>query len=129
VEHIDDFTQVQKAPEAMSFAELRDFVDRLQESGRQVGKYLVQLYSKLSFPLVNLIMALVAIPFALMAPRDGGRAVGIGIAVVVGTSYWLVHSMAMAFAQADLLPPLLAAWSANIVFAGLGAALFLNART
>jgi lipopolysaccharide export system permease protein len=129
VEHIDDFTQVQKAPEAMSFAELRDFVDRLQESGRQVGKYLVQLYSKLSFPLVNLIMALVAIPFALMAPRDGGRAVGIGIAVVVGTGYWLVHSMAMAFAQADLLPPLLAAWSANIVFAGLGAALFLNART
>ncbi len=129
VEHIDDFTQVQKAPEAMSFSELRDFVDRLQESGRQVGKYLVQLYSKLSFPLVNLIMAVVAIPFALMAPRDGGRAVGIGIAVVVGASYWLVHAMAMAFAQADLLPPLLAAWSANIVFAGLGTALFLNART
>jgi lipopolysaccharide export system permease protein len=129
VEHLDDFTQVQKAPEAMSYSELRDFVERLQESGRQVGKYLVQLYAKLSFPLVNLIMAVVAIPFALMAPRDGGRAVGIGIAVVVGTSYWLVHALAMAFAQADLLPPLLAAWSANIVFAGLGAALFLNART
>ncbi len=128
-EHIDDFTQVQKAPEAMTFAELSDFVERLQESGRQAGKYLVQLYSKLSFPLVNLIMAVVAIPFALMAPRDGGRAVGIGMAVVVGTAYWVVHAMALAFAQADLLPPLLAAWSANIVFAGLGAALFLNART
>ena len=30
---------------------------------------------------------------------------------------------------ADLLPPALAAWTANIVFAGLGTALFLNART
>ena len=32
-------------------------------------------------------------------------------------------------AQADLLPPALAAWTANIVFAGIGAALFLSART
>ena len=128
-EHLDDFTQVQKPPETMSFMELRSYVTKLQESGRRVGKYLVQLYAKLSFPLVNLIMALVAIPFALVAPRTSGRAVAIGMAVVVGVGYWVVHSMALAFAQADLLPPLLAAWTANIVFTGIGAALFLNART
>lgn len=128
-EHIDDFTQIQKLPETMSFLELRAYVGRLQESGHQVGKYVVQLYSKLSFPLVNLIMALVAIPFALASPRSGGRAVGIGVAIVIAVGYWMVHSMALAFAQADLLPPALAAWTANIVFAGLGTALFLNART
>ena len=128
-EHIDDFTQIQKLPDAMSFLELRAYVGKLQESGHQVGKYVVQLYSKLSFPLVHLIMALVAIPFALASPRSGGRAVGIGVAIVIAVGYWMVHSMALAFAQADLLPPALAAWTANIVFAGLGAALFLNART
>ena len=41
----------------------------------------------------------------------------------------MVNYIAMAFAQADLLPPALAAWTANIVFAGLGTALFLNAGT
>lgn len=128
-EHIDDFTQIQKLPETMSFLELRAYVTKLQESGHQVGKYVVQLYSKLSFPLVHLIMALVAIPFALASPRSGGRAVGIGVAIVIAVGYWMVHSMALAFAQADLLPPALAAWTANIVFAGLGTALFLNART
>ena len=128
-EHIDDFTQIQKLPEAMSFMELRAYVTKLQESGHQVGKYVVQLYSKLSFPLVHFIMALVAIPFALASPRSGGRAVGIGVAIVIAVGYWMVHSMALAFAQADLLPPALAAWTANIVFAGLGTALFLNART
>jgi LPS export ABC transporter permease LptF/LPS export ABC transporter permease LptG len=128
-EHIDDFTQIQKLPETMSFLELRAYVTKLQESGHQVSKYVVQLYSKLSFPLVHLIMALVAIPFALASPRSGGRAVGIGVAIVIGVGYWMVHSMALAFAQADLLPPALAAWTANIVFAGLGTALFLNART
>jgi lipopolysaccharide export system permease protein len=128
-EHIDDFTQIQKTPEAMSFLELRAYIERLQESGHQVGKYIVQLYSKLSFPLVHLIMALVGIPFALVSPRSGGRAVAIGVAMAIAVSYWMVHYMALAFAQADLLPPVLAAWTANIVFAGLGTALFLNART
>lgn len=128
-EHIDDFTQVQKSPDTMSFLELRAYVARLRESGHQAGKYIVHLYSKLSFPLVHVIMALVAIPFALLSPRSGGRAVGIAVAVVIALGYWLVHATALALAQGDLLPPALAAWTANVVFAGLGTALFLSART
>ena len=128
-EDIQDFTNVQKPPEIMSFLELRAYVQKLQETGHQAGKYIVDLYSKLSFPLVHLIMALVAIPFALISPRSGGRALGIAIAIVISVGYWLVHYMALAFAKADLLPPFLAAWTANVVFAGLGAALFLRART
>lgn len=128
-EHIDDFIRVQNAPETMSFLELRAYVARLRDGGHRVTRYLVELYSKLSFPLVHLIMALVAIPFALVSPRSGGRAMGIGVAIVIAAGYWVVHSVAIAFAQADLLPAALAAWTANIVFAGIGTALFLSART
>jgi LPS export ABC transporter permease LptG/LPS export ABC transporter permease LptF len=128
-EHIEDFTNVQKPPEIMSFRELRAYVQKLQETGHRAGKYVVELYSKLAFPLIHLIMALVAIPFALGAPRSGGRALGIAIALLISVGYWLVHYMALAFAKADLLPPFLAAWTANVVFAGLGTALFLRART
>ncbi len=128
-EHIEDFTNVQKSPSIMSFRELRAYVVKLQETGHRAGKYIVELYSKLSFPLIHLIMALVAIPFALISPRSGGRALGIAIAILISVGYWLVHYMALAFAKADLLPPFLAAWTANIVFAGLGTALFLRART
>jgi LPS export ABC transporter permease LptF/LPS export ABC transporter permease LptG len=128
-EHIDDFIQLQNAPDTMSFFELRAYVARLRDGGHRVTRYLVQLYSKLSFPLVHVIMALVAIPFALVSPRSGGRAMGIGVAIVIAAGYWVVHSVALAFAQADLLPAALAAWTANIVFAGIGTALFLSART
>ena len=128
-EHIDDFIQLQNAPDTMSFLELRAYVARLRDGGHHVTRYLVQLYSKLSFPLVHVIMALVAIPFALVSPRSGGRAMGIGVAIVIAIGYWVVHSIALAFAQADLLPAALAAWTANIVFAGIGTALFLSART
>ncbi len=127
-ETINDFIRIQKPADTMSFRELRAYMTKLQEGGHQVRKYLIQLYSKLSFPLVHLIMALVAIPFALQWPRSG-RVIGISLAIVIAMGYWLVNSLAMSLAKADLLPPLLAAWTGNIAFAGLGLSLFLRART
>jgi lipopolysaccharide export system permease protein len=127
-ETLADFIQIQKPADTMSFRELRAYMQKLQESGHQVGKYVVQLYSKLSFPLVHVIMALVAIPFALQWPR-GGRIIGVALAIALSMGYWVVNSLALSFAKADLLPPLLAAWAANVVFAGLGLSLFLRART
>jgi lipopolysaccharide export LptBFGC system permease protein LptF len=67
----------------MTFVELRAYVAKLQAGGHQVGKYLVQIYSELSFPLVDVVMALVAIPFALASPRCGGRVMGIEVAIVI----------------------------------------------
>ena len=51
------------------------------------------------------------------------------MAILISVGYWVVHSVAIAFAKAELLPPVLGAWTANIVFAGIGATLFLRART
>src|SRR2546430_16279955 len=78
-EEIDDFIRIQKPVTSMSYLELKDYVAQLEAAGFQVRKYLVELYAKLSFPLVNLVMVLVAIPFALQSPR-GGRLFGVGLA-------------------------------------------------
>jgi lipopolysaccharide export system permease protein len=127
-EEIDDFIRIQKPVASMSYLELKDYVAQLEAAGFQVRKYLVELYSKLSFPLVNLVMVLVAIPFALQSPR-GGRLFGVGLALAIMAGYLVVHYVALAFARADLLPPLLAAWTANIIFLGIGVSLLLRART
>jgi LPS export ABC transporter permease LptG len=127
-EDIEEFTKIHKDFEAMSYWELRDYVARLEAAGFQAKKYLVALYSKLSFPLVNLVMVLVAIPFALQSPR-GGRLFGVGLAIAIMAGYLVVHYVALAFARADLLPPLVAAWTANVIFLGIGTSLFLRART
>jgi lipopolysaccharide export system permease protein len=127
-DEMDDFTRIQKPVNAMSFRELRDYIARLEAAGFQIRKHLVELYAKLSFPLVNLVMVLVAIPLALQSPR-GGRLFGIGLAIGVMAGYLVVHYVALAFARADLLPPLIAAWTANIIFMGIGVSLLLRART
>ena len=127
-EEMEDFIRIQKPVTSMSYRELKDYVTRLEAAGFQVRKYLVELYSKMSLPLVNLVMVLVAIPFALQSPR-AGRLFGIGLAIAIMAGYLVVHYVALAFARADLLPPLLAAWTANIIFLGLGVSLLLRART
>jgi LPS export ABC transporter permease LptG len=127
-DEIDAFTKVQKQTGAMSYRELRDYIARLEATGFHVKKYMVELYSKLSFPLVNLVMVLVAIPFSLQSPR-GGRLFGVALAIAIMAGYLVVHFVALAFARADLLPPLMAAWTANIIFIGLGTSLLLRART
>ena len=125
---IDDFTRIQKSIEAMSYRELREYVARLEAAGYETKKYLVELYSKLSFPLVNVIMVLVAIPFAVHSPRSG-RLFGVGLAIAILAGYLVVHYVAISFARAELLPPALAAWTANVIFLGIGVSLFARART
>jgi LPS export ABC transporter permease LptF/LPS export ABC transporter permease LptG len=127
-ERLSDFAQVPRAPDVMNYAELSDYIRRLQDGGHKVGKYLVDLYAKMSYPFAHLIMALVGIPFALQSPR-GGRIIGIALCLALGLAYFLVHSAAVALARTEILPPLVAAWSANFLFATLGLFLFLRART
>jgi len=127
-ESVDDFVRIEKPVSTMDFRELRDYIAQLKAAGFEIRKYLVELYSKLSFPLVNLVMVLVAIPFALQSPR-GGRLFGIGLAIAIMAGYLVVHFAALALARADLLPPLIAAWTANVIFMGIGVSLLLRART
>jgi LPS export ABC transporter permease LptF len=127
-ETVKDFTDVQKPPGEMSYRELREYVSRLEAAGLKAQKYMVDMYAKLSEPLRNVIMVLVAIPFALLAPRSG-RLYGVALAIGILAAYFVVDHVARAFARADLLPPLLAAWTANVIFLGVGSSLFLRART
>ncbi|HLC43421.1 MAG TPA: LPS export ABC transporter permease LptG [Methylomirabilota bacterium] len=127
-EKIQDFSEIQKPPELMSLRELQAYVNRLEETGHRVEKYLVELYSKTAFPLASVIMAVVGIPFALQSPRRG-RLIGIGLAILLALGYWVIHSVAISLAKAGLLPPMIAAWTANLIFAGLGFALFFQSRT
>ena len=105
-EQINDLIQVQKAPETMSFLELRRLrlaAGRVGAPGEQISRCSSTPSSR--SPLVHVIMAVVAIPFALVSPRSGGRGVGIAVAILISVGYWVVHSVAIAFAKAELLPP------------------------
>jgi lipopolysaccharide export LptBFGC system permease protein LptF len=88
----------------------------------------VALYKKVSFPLVTLIMTLIAVPFAVMTGRRGAL-YGIAVGIVLSVVYWITINAFSAVGSAGMLPPLLAAWAPNLLFGAGAAYLLLTART
>src|SRR5207237_543672 len=76
----------------------------------------------------NSVLVLVAIRLCLQS-LFCGRIFGIAVAISIMACYLVVHYVALSFARADLLPPVVAAWTANVIFMGIGVALMLRART
>ncbi len=109
----------------MNYQELRNYIHDLQQSGFDVVRLRVQLQKKLAFPLITLVMAVLAVPFALSAGRRGaltGVAVSLGIAVV----YWVTSGLFEAMGNVSQLPPALAAWSPDVIFCLAGGYLVLK---
>jgi LPS export ABC transporter permease LptG/LPS export ABC transporter permease LptF len=112
----------------MNFDELKGYIRELEQGGFDVVRLKVQLYKKLSFPLITLVMSILAIPFALSAGRQGalrGVATAIGIAVV----YWITSGLFEAMGNVNQLPAVLAAWSPDVIFALAGGYFMLKVPT
>ena len=123
-----DFYDVRAEPDTMSFEQLRSFISEQRANGIKVEEYFAELYQKLSFPLVTAVITLVVIPFALRSSRNSSLAPSFSVALIVGFSYFIVHSFSIALGRAQIYPPLLSAWLANIIFAFIGAVLLLGAE-
>jgi len=112
----------------MKYSELRKYINRLAKDGYDVARFRVDLYSKVSLPFVNFLMTLIAIPFGLVETRSRGVARGVGLSLLIGTSYWIIHSVALSMGHGGLIPPLLAGTFANLLFLSTGIYLFLGIR-
>ena len=122
------FKKEVKQSSEMSYQELRRYIHDLQQSGFDVVRLRVQLEKKFAFPAIVVIMAILAIPFSLQAGRRGtitGVATAVGIAVV----YWTVSGLFEAMGNISQLPPFLAAWSPDLIFALLGGYMILKVPT
>jgi lipopolysaccharide export system permease protein len=125
-----DFDRVEKVAKEMNLTQLGDYIDKLTEEGQAPTRYVVDWHDKISFPLVCLIMAALSVPFAVRVnPRGGGVAVGLALSLIVAFSYWIVHTMFIALGHGGYIPPILAAWAANVVFGLTATILLLQAGT
>lgn len=122
------FKKEVKQSSEMSFEELRRYIHDLQQSGFDVVRLKVQLQRKLSVPVVTLVMAVLAIPFSLSAGKRGA-VTGIATAVGIAGVYEVVSRLFESMGNLSQLPPALAAWSPDLIFAMLGAYLILKVPT
>jgi lipopolysaccharide export system permease protein len=123
-----DLARVVREPEEMTSAELREYIARLARSGVNVLRYRVDLAAKTATAFVSLVMALIGIAFALRTGK-GGVAAWSGACVLVGFCYWIVLSFSLSLGRGGLLPPQIAAWLPNVLFAAAGLASLLTVKT
>jgi LPS export ABC transporter permease LptG len=112
----------------MNYEELKKYIHDLQQSGFDVVRLKVQLQKKFAFPLITLVMAILAVPFALSAARRGAIT-GVATAVAIAVIYWTVSGLAESMGNVSQLPPGLAAWAPDLFFGLIGGYLILKVPT
>jgi LPS export ABC transporter permease LptG/LPS export ABC transporter permease LptF len=122
------FKKESRLSSEMSFGELRAYIHDLRQSGFDTMRLRVQLNRKLAYPIITLVMAVLAVPFSLYMGKRGSLA-GIGVAIGVAIAYWVVAGTFEAMGNVNLLPAFLAAWSPDVLFGLAGGYLLLRSST
>lgn len=112
----------------MDYEELKRYISDLQQSGFDTVRLKVQLQKKLAYPLITLVMAILAIPFSAQS-RRGGALAGVAIALGVAIVYWVTAGLFEAMGNANQLPALIAAWAPDLIFGLAGGYLLLRVPT
>jgi lipopolysaccharide export system permease protein len=124
----DDLMRVIKNPEEMNVMELYAFIQDVASEGYDTTVYWVDFFNKFAYPFVCLIMSIIATGIAVMGMGRGQANLFTSIVsgLVMVFFYWVLHSFCLSLGYAGKLPPLLAAWLANIVFGMLALFILLN---
>jgi LPS export ABC transporter permease LptG/LPS export ABC transporter permease LptF len=122
------FKKEDRPSQEMSYAELSEYIRDLKQSGFDTMRLRVQLNRKLADPLVTLVMAMLAVPFALAAGKRGGLA-GVAAGVAVAILFSVVSAIFENLGDVNTLPAVVAAWSPDVLFAAVGSYLLLRVPT
>lgn len=123
----EDLGRAAKKSEEMSFNELLEYIRKVEAEGYDASAYKVDLHAKLAFPFVGMILCLAGMGISLKTERKEGP--GTGIAIGIGTAffYWIFYSFCLSLGYGEMLPPVIAAWTANLVFICMAVITLLNA--
>jgi lipopolysaccharide export system permease protein len=111
---------------SLSYFKLQRFIDVSRAIGRDVTKEVVDLQTKIAFPFINVIIILIGVALA-SNPRRSGLTIGFGISMCISFVFYTIVKIAIELGHQGSIPPLVAAWGANVLFSLFG--LYLLIRT
>ena len=122
-----DLAQSERDAERLTLPEARAYVTSLERAGvTERGRPLVAYYTKITYPLANLILVLIAIPLASKR-RRGGQAAQLAVGLGVAFLYLALQKTVEPLGYVQDIPPIAAAWLPHILFAGIAAAMLVRA--
>ncbi len=122
----DDFIREASQSDLMSSSELRRYIKNLKGTSRKlINRLWVDFYYRVAFSFTALVVMVMGAPLAMRGVRQNAAA-GFGTGLVVIVIYYAIESVSLAMGKGGHLPPILAAWMANILLAASGIYLIKN---
>lgn len=124
----DDLKRVVKKSGEMTFRELSNYIKKVEAEGYDATLYRVDLQAKIAFPLICMIMCMVGTGIATGRKLKEGLPVIISYGIGIAFLYWIFYSFCLSLGYGGMLPPFIAAWTANLVFFCFGVLTLLYAE-
>ena len=121
-----DLMAARRDAEEFSYRDLSALIENLRKKGLDTTEYVVDLHLKLAVPFICTVMGLIAMPIGMRSLRSSSLANNIGVGLLIGACYWFVLALAVSLGHSGALPAPVAAWTANVIFAGIGLFLLLG---
>jgi LPS export ABC transporter permease LptG len=125
LESPDIFSEDLKKPDEMGISELYRYVKRLKNAGFINSKLIVDLNSKISFPLINIFMMLIGISLS-SGHRLGGGLFSAGLGLLISLAYWFGYTFMLSLGYSGLIHPAISAWIIPFIFGALAVRLFMK---
>lgn len=107
--------RLQQDPGELTFDEIGDYIATLQAGGKDTRRQEIEYYAGWAFPWSNVVVVLIAVPFASVR-RRGGIAVNIAAAMLLAFGYIAFTEVSLAVGSSTDWSPQVVGWSANACF-------------
>ncbi len=123
-----DLKRVVKKSEEMNIAELYAYLRDIESDGYDATVYRVDFHAKFAFPVICIIMCIIATGLAAKRRIKEGLSISIAYGLGLIFLYAGLYSFCLSLGYGGVLPPLIAAWISNIIFLCLGLFNLINAQ-
>lgn len=119
--------RINELVKTMNIVELNDFIEQQRAKGSDsIRQIEVEHHIRYAYPIGTFILTLIGVSLSSRKVR-GGTGLHIGIGITLCFSYIMLNRVFEEFAKGGTLPPLLAVWLPNIIFAMIGIYLYRKA--
>jgi lipopolysaccharide export system permease protein len=123
----DNFAEQKIEPEDMNWLQLRDFANWVERTGGNPVPYRAEMAHKLSFPVINLIVVLLGLAIGASRRRNTLWA-GFGATIAAAFGYYLLTDFGLELGRSGVIPPMVAAWSGNVLYGVAAVVMFWRAN-
>lgn len=124
----DDLARATKRSDEMGLFELGRYIKKVEREGYGATRYRVDFHSKIAAPFVCIILSILGAGVALRGRLREGVPMGIAYGLAITFLYWIFNSVCLSLGYAEMMPPVIAAWVANLVFLCASGFLLLKAN-